>query len=445
VSNHGATPQAVTVTAAVKTWADGAVSAEQSQQLRVGPQTHGFADFDAGQIATGFYKIVLHASCEGKEIAAFDDLPVAVQPRGSGEFTAPRIPIAAYYKYYNARTPLYAGTYTHAAAKSLRDAHFNAVVADPSFSRETIDIFQSYGIATIARGQFLDHPAVIATLLADEPKPDEVERLKADYARMREATGKPITTCLVGDALGLGRTGGPLWIWNELQPELRCFRWYGIKKSFYGILHDVKYKPYLPLSSVLRIAEASNESPYWFVAPSLGKTDHEAYYHKPTPAETSGMMHLALAYGADGILFFAYQSHGSWICLVDQQSLEPSDGCYEAAREVAARIEPHAALLQSLQHGGLDVRCPHPAVDAVPRVCGEDGRPYVYVVNKDTNASVSTRLLLWAERWQLTEVRDVYRGERLPIERDDEGYLAVPITLGPGDGRLLATDAAAKP
>ena len=46
---------------------------------------------------------------------------------------------------------------------------------------------------------------------------------------------------------------GPLWIWSQLEPELGCFGWYGIKKSFYGILHEVKYKPYLPLSSVLTL------------------------------------------------------------------------------------------------------------------------------------------------------------------------------------------------
>jgi len=286
---------------------------------------------------------------------------------------------------------------------------------------------------------------VIGTLASDEPKPEEVEQLKENYRRLRETTDKPITTCLVGDAMGLGREGGPLWIWNELKPELRCFRWYGVKKSFYGILHDVKYKPYLPLSSVLRIADASSDTPYWLVAPSLGKTDHEAYYHKPTPGETSGMMHLALAYGADGILFFGFQSHGSWLCFVDQKSLEPTDGDYAAAAEVASMVERHAKLIKSLEHVGLDVRCPSPVVDAVPRVSSGDGKLYVYAVNKDTQSGVSTRLLLWAERWALTGVRDVYSGQSLPIERDEEGYLSVPLALEPGGGRLLGMDVAAVP
>jgi len=195
---------------------------------------------------------------------------------------------------------------------------------------------------------------------------------------------------------------------------------------------------------VLRIAEASSDSPYWFVAPALGKTDHEAYFHKPTPAETKGLMHLVLAYGADGILFWSFQTHGSWPCFVEQKSLEPTDGSYAAAAEVAGHIEKHAELLAALRLGGLDVRCPSAAVEARPlhdsRVDGRQRR-FVYVVNKDARNSVSTRLLLWADRWALSRVRDVFTGKELPVKpRDEEGYLSVPFELGPGEGQLLETD-----
>jgi hypothetical protein len=185
----------------------------------------------------------------------------------------------------------------------------------------------------------------------------------------------------------------------------------------------------------------SSDSPYWIVLPSLGKPDHEAYYHAPTPAEIRGMMHLALAYGADGILFFAFQNHFNWPCFVDQQSLEPIDGKYAAAAEAAAKISAHADLIQSLEPGGLDVRCPSPVVDAVPRKSTKDDKIYVYVVNKDTENPVTTRLLLWAERWVLTKVQDVFSGKELEVKQDDEGYLYVTVTLAPGEGQLLATDA----
>ena len=65
-------------------------------------------------------------------------------------------------------------------------------------------------------------------------------------------------------------------------------------------------------------------------------------------------------------------------------------------------------------------------------------------MNKDTRNLVTTRLLLWAERWVLTDVQDLYSGERLPIQLDEEGYLSVPVTLQPGEGRLLATDAGSR-
>lgn len=441
VSNYSDSEQQVTLVGSVNTWDDEVVKGPMSQAVRVGAGRDTRALFGMGPVPAGFYRVELEGDCRGKQVCSQDDLPLAVQERGSGHYQAPLIPMAGYYKYFNKRIPIYENTYAHAAARSLKEHNFNAIVAGPSITREQIGVYQSYGIATITRGaRLIDHPAVIGVLVSDEPKPDQIDALKQQYEDLRKMTDKPITTCLVGDALGLGREGGPLWIWRQLQPELRCFRWYGIKKSFYGILHEVKYKPYLPLSSVLRIAEASSDTPYWVVLPALGRSDHEAYYQKPTPAQTRGMMHLALAYGADGILFWAFQSHMRWPCLVEQRSLEPTDGNYAAAAEVAAQIKAHADLIKSLEHGGLDIRCPSPVVDAVPRRSAKDGKLYVYAVNKDTRNPVTTRLLLWAERWRLTGVRDVFSGKKLRIEREEEGYLSVPLTLGPGGGKLLGMD-----
>jgi hypothetical protein len=56
---------------------------------------------------------------------------------------------------------------------------------------------------------------------------------------------------------------------------------------------------------------------------------------------------------------------------------------------------------------------------------------------KSTRSGVTTRLLLWAERWTLHGVRDVYSGQSLPVERDEEDYVGVPLVLEPGGGRLL--------
>jgi len=442
VSDFSGTGQAVTLAPAVRSWAGKVVVQPDPREVRAPQDGNTVVAFELGRVPGGFYRVDLRATCGGKTVSDVDDLPLAVQQRGSGRFAAPAIPVGAYYKYFNKTSPLYRNTYAHAAARSLKDHHFNAVVAGPSFTRETIDIFQSYGIATIARGGFLDHPAVIATLADDEPKPDQIDALRKTYDDLANTTDKPVTTCMVGEGMGLGGAGDPVSIWSRLKPVLRCFRWYGVKKSYYGPLHDLKYKGCLPLSSVLRIAEASSDTPYWFVAPSLGKKVHEAYYHKPTPAQTRCLMHLPLAYGADGILFWAFQSHGSWPCFVEQDSLDANDGTYAAAAEEAAKIARYAELIRSLEHAGLDIRFPSPVVDAVPRKAARDEKLYVYAVNRDAGNAVATRLLLWADVWTLGDVRDVFADKALKVGRDEEGYWTIPLTLAPGEGKLLAVDAA---
>ena len=132
-----------------------------------------------------------------------------------------------------------------------------------------------------------------------------------------------------------------------------------IANFFYYATGDLSYKGWLPLASVFRIVEASSDTPWWFVAPALGKTDHEAYYQKPSPAQTEAMMHLALAYGVDGFLFFAFQNAHGFTCFVDQQSLEPTDGGYAAAAKVAGSAHvciegiESEALLYLLERGGV--------------------------------------------------------------------------------------------
>ena len=199
-SNASPSQQQVTVAASAKTWGGEVVKEETSQEINTEAGGDSVAEFDMGRIPAGFYRIDRHASCGGKQVCRLDDLPLAVQQRGRNEYEAPTIPVAGYYKYYNKRTTLYHNTYAHAIARNLVDHNFNSVVADPSFTRETIDIFQSYGIATIARsGHFLDHPAVIAALVSDEPKPDEIEKLKHNYAELGQATDERQTVRICGE------------------------------------------------------------------------------------------------------------------------------------------------------------------------------------------------------------------------------------------------------
>ncbi|MDP7134478.1 MAG: hypothetical protein QF437_28545, partial [Planctomycetota bacterium] len=348
---------------------------------------------------------------------------VMLLPAESCAFDPPVIPVGAWYK-----SPRTEPDYVRSVALSLKQHNFNTVVGNASFTREMIDIFQKQGIAVITRGDtFLDHPAVIGSVVGDDPAPGkglplDVEQLKQQYQKLRAKTDKPLITCAAGDGLGVDNVDSPWAFWKGVVPQVRCLRWYGIARGHYGILHKRLYKGHVSFSSVLRMA-SSGKGPYWIVLPSFGKNDREAEHQNPSAAQIRGMMHLALAYGAKGILFWAFQDHADWQCLVAEESLKPTDDKYAAAAEVAARIRAHGQLIRSLRPAGGDVRCPSSFVEAVGQV-DTDKRQYLYVVNKNTKEPVSTQLLWWGERPKLTRARDIFNGEDLEISSklDDEGY-----------------------
>lgn len=434
VSNHSAAEQSLVVSLAVKTW-DGKVVKEKSErQVKVNADAPMVVEFPLGKLPAGFYRVELQANSGGASVCDMNELPLAIQKVESVEFKKPRIPVAAYSEYYCEKTPVFRNTYTHAVARILRENHFNAIVADAGFTKEVVDIYQRYGVATIARsGRLIEHPAVIATLQRDEPKPDEIDALKADYARI-EAGGKSATTCMIGEGMGLGSPSDPVNIWRKLEPRLRAFRWYGVKKTYYNTLYEVKSKGWLPLPSVLRVTEASSDTPWWFIPQSFGRADHEAYYMNPTAAEMRGMMHLAMAHGADGLMHWClqnwFQSKSEWIALIQQKSLQPTDGKLAAAGQVAGLIEKHAELLATLRYGAFDIQNSNPIhVEAVPRRT-DAGHGYIYVVNKDAGARATTRLAFKGNG----AVRDLFSGKDLAVSPSPR---SVELTLEPGDAALL--------
>jgi hypothetical protein len=225
-------------------------------------------------------------------------------------------------------------------------------------------------------------------------------------------------------------------LWKELQPQVRVFRWYGVKKHHYGIMHPLHYKGILPFTSVLRIAESSAATPWWIILPAFGGDQHEAYFQNPSPAQLRGMMHLTCAYGGDGIVLFQYQ-----IGMVDPVTLKPRDAKLEMVREVAGKISARGKFFPTMKRAGLDVRCESPLVDALPVQSEAEERLCVYVVNRNTKEKVTTRLMLWDAVWNWTRCEDLFSGEVSEVERTEEGYLVVPLVLEPGEGKLLATDA----
>jgi len=98
ISNFSDSAKQVAVAASVRTWSGQAVKQEIRQEVTAGLNAESVAEFDVGRISAGFYRVDLQASCDGKQVSKADDLPLAVQPRGSGQFKAPTLPVGAYYK-----------------------------------------------------------------------------------------------------------------------------------------------------------------------------------------------------------------------------------------------------------------------------------------------------------------------------------------------------------
>lgn len=401
--------------------------------------TDGEVKIDLGPLPEGFYMVDL-TFYRGEEKVSNSKYPLGVfAVPEKGEIKRPAFLIGVYGRYMQFRRteePIFWKTYVHAVAHDLSTHNINAFVAVGGFNDEELAIYNRYGIMGISRGgRYLDHPGVIASFISDEPKPgEELQKLKETYDELREKTDTIITTCMVGEGMGLTGPGDPVNLWKVLEPKVRVFRWYGVKKHFYGILHHIHYKGILPFTSVLRIAEVSGESPWWIILPGFGGDQHEAYFQNPSPAQIRSMSHLSCAYGADGLIYFQYQ-----IGLVDSVTLKPRDEKYSALADVAGKFIAHADKLNSLQHAGLDIRCPSPVVQAVPVQVGE--QTAVYAVNKDPQNAVSTRLMLWDDVWHWSVAEDIYADEKLEIKKDEEGYLFAPIELEPGQGKLILTDA----
>jgi len=365
---------------------------------------------------------------------------------GSGAISAldaPTLPVGVFYT--SSRTD---EAYVRKVAEALKKDRFNTVVANRVFTRAMIDVFQQQGIAVVTCGdQNLDHPAVIASLAGQGQEPSgegDREALRTQVQELGKKTDKPVILCSPGEGMGLFGPDDPRMLWKDLTPKIRCFRWYGISQGYYGTLHKRSDRGWLSLTSVLSIAQRG-ETPFWIALPSFGKQDPASAYQPPTPAQIKAMTHLALAYRAHGILYYSLQSHDGWQGLVEDETLQPCDGAYAAATEMAALISKHADLLASFQHQGLDLRCPNPVVDAVPLRAGKEPKIYTYVINKDTEKPATARLLLWAQTWTWTRAEDVFTGKVLEVkEADEEGYLNASLALAPGEGQLLLLDAAGK-
>jgi hypothetical protein len=234
-------------------------------------------------------------------------------------------------------------------------------------------------------------------------------------------------TCCIGESIGLG---GRYFFWEQIKPRARAFRWYGVKKSFYGVQHHIYYKGILPFLDMLRAADDSFATPYWVVLPGLGGTQHEAYFQVPYPAQTAALMHLCAANRADGQLWYTYQELVHPVTFRDRR-----EGLMQRIGEAAGWIQQNAELLVSLEVGGADVRCKSPSIEPVP-LHNDAGEKYVYAVNRNTREPVSCRLF-WPRSEAAGRVKDLFEGKERTVDTD-EFYRYVDLELRAGDGRLLA-------
>ena len=393
-------------------------------------------DLNLGKLPPGSYLLDLALAWDGKTrscrkcpLAVFENIdpsPCDPVPIPVGPYTH-KVPKEDFREEH----PLWYTTYMHTMALVVRKYNMNMVVANGAYDPPAVEILNRYGVAVMERGdKWLDHPGVIGTLLGDEPHGPELDYYKAEYEAVQKRTEKPVTTACIGEGIGMG---GKHFFWKETNPKVRVFRWYGIKKHFYGIHYPVTYKGILPFEDVLRVADAMFDTPYWVSMPTNGGTEHEAYFQYPSPAQHRGYMHLCMAHGAKGMLLYSLQNQFG-TSIADTVTLEPNGGNLAAIGEVAGHVKRHGKLLASLKIGGLDVRCKHPDIDPVPRHDGQDGR-YVYVVNRNTRESVSCKLF-WPSKLGRADVTDVFAGKKVPTEKGDR-FVSVSFDMIPGEGRLL--------
>ncbi|MDP6504870.1 MAG: DUF1080 domain-containing protein, partial [Planctomycetota bacterium] len=450
VNNFSKVEQKVTCGMEVKTWDNRVLSPNQTKEVTSRPNTEGIVEMKLGTMPEGYYKLVVVSRVAGRELSR-NEYPLAVHVRETVEFSKPIIPLAPYWKYGVANMkPLMKNTYMHAAGHSLRKHHFNAIVAGVDIDQAQVDVLKEYGIAVITRGvRCIQSPSVIGGLLADEPHEDNMPELKQQYADYGKQTDKPLTTCMIGEGIL-----SAVRYWDQLQPKVRTFRWYGLKKNYYNLMNRLVYKNVLSFVETLVIAGTSHPTPYWVVLPSFGQTNVGAYYCNPMPSELEAMMHLCMAYGCEGLLFFSYQPQSDRLLgLVEAVSLAPSDGKYAAAAKVNAQIERHGALLKTLKSRAIDARCDNYAVEVVGLAArkpdeeeraagGKIRNTYVYAINKDNAKTVSCRVFNIDPAAKIT---CLYTGEDFKPTKETVQLRpgvsyetgVVRLTLKPGEGRLL--------
>jgi len=389
------------------------------------PRIREVVSFNFGKTAPGFYRMNIKLSRRGRALRTTSYPLFVVDLAESVKYRKPVIPVGVFLKWIVWK-PLHTKTYWHAIADSLRRHNLNTVVATGGCHREFREIFRRYGISSVVRTlNMTDHPAVIALLNTSM----DAERMKA----LQAGTDKPVTGYFPAEHVGTGLASDPLEAWKKAPPRLRMLRIHPFKRGIYDLTKQPEGET--PLARALATAQSSFETPWWaLLQASSGSDLPGADADDTTPAQIRAQTHLALAYGARGILYYSFQRGDPRTTgMVDHVTLKPLGDKLKTVSELAALIARHAKLLRSLEFGGTEPRCDNPFIEAVP--ARNDKDRYVYLVNKNTADTVTCKVF-WNSTDKPTQVHDVFAGTAIPAE-SNQARVSVSLKLAPGEGRLI--------
>jgi len=193
---------------------------------------------------------------------------------------------------------------------------------------------------------------------------------------------------------------------------------------------------------VFQLIDAYNDTPWWFVSQTFGvvptETRPETYWGNPTPAELTGLTHMALAHGAKGVLGWALQTHwqqaGNDVpCLLKQDTLAPADGKWQAWLDMAKFVTRFKPILRDAKLGGCEPAAERADLEVVPRQTS-DGRKIIYIVNLNTRESVESDIWLFAG--QMLALHDLVDDRNVPLTTGEWDRATAHVKLEPGEGRL---------
>lgn len=385
------------------------------------------AEIDFGAIPPGFHRVQLEL-LHGDESIRTLPYPVFVgvpdQPVG---FAEPELPFGLFLMT-TVWKPFHAKTYWHAIASSLRENNFNIAVQS-NLHRELPEIFEQYGMAVIERtDNRIDHPAVFA-MLTGQTNPDRLTYL-------RDATnGKPLIVILNAESVGTGEADDPIGFMKGDDSPVRLMRIHPFRRDRDEWLNNNENAN---LPETLRLINEDSESGWWALLQAFGSAGPDGPFRNPTSSELRAQTHLALAFGAKGILYYSFQGNDDTVALVDYISLKPVDDKLEVLAELGGLIKKHSTSIRSFKPVGfLEVE---PAM-GIARFGWIDEKAAIYLVNTDTRQTGEFRILLpegvigreW-HNWQ-----NIFTGDA-PNIIEEGGGLIIQLRLGPGEGGLLIHD-----